>query len=187
MSFINNARRAFDSRSYEDEYYESENEYDEEYEDEYDDEQPRRSFFSMFSRKKDKYEDDYAEDESYENSKAGSGNKYSSFNYRASESYDRQKTSSAKYNPKTLEGVEITVLRPMSFDNSAEIVKEVKSGKITIFDVSSIESNDEARRIVDYICGAAEGMECKFERICPSIFCMAPKGVNINNKKSRYR
>ena len=54
-----------------------------------------------------------------------------------------------------------------------------------MFDISSIPTDEEARRVVDYIGGAAFGMECPFERLCPSIFCIAPTGVKFDVKK-RY-
>ena len=59
----------------------------------------------------------------------------------------------------------MSIISPTSFDDSTKIVKEVKSGKITVFDMSGITNIEEARRIVDYICGAAEGMDCPFSRI----------------------
>lgn len=80
----------------------------------------------------------------------------------------------------------MTILSPIGFDDSSKIVREVKENHITVFDMSGVTEIEEARRIVDYISGAAEGMECQFARICPSVFCLAPKGVELNNKRPRY-
>jgi FtsZ-interacting cell division protein YlmF len=82
-------------------------------------------------------------------------------------------------------GVEVIVHYPTSLDDATRIIREVKGNKITMFDISSIPTDEEARRVVDYIGGAAFGMECPFERLCPSIFCIAPTGVKFDIKK-RY-
>ena len=186
MSFLDNARRALSGKT---DDYEDDREYDEEYED-YEEEKPRRSLFSFLSRDKSEEYEDYAEEEEAadrRNSMRGGGSSYSSGRTvqtpPVKERYSSK--SSVRYEP-NLSGVEVTVLYPASFDDSAKLVKEVKEGKITLFDVSGIETTEEARRIVDYICGAAEGMECPFSRLCPSIFCIAPKGVTLTNRKSRY-
>ena len=200
MSFISNARRAFGSKS--DTEYED-YDYNEEDYDYAEDEKPKkRGFFSLFTRKdRDEYEDVYddeAESYSERRSYSGSrdydrGSRYSSSysgdrQQRSSYSNDRQRTSqsSIRYESSHAD-MEVKVLYPKSFDDSADIVKEVKARKITIFDVSEISSNEEARRVVDYICGAAEGMECPFSRLCPSIFCIAPKGVRLTNTKEKFR
>lgn len=179
MSFLDNARRAFGSKS--DDYYD-EDRYDEEY-DEYEEEEPKKSFFSFLGGR-DKTEDEY--DEEYEEPAPRS---YQSSYSKTSSFTDKYKTSFTQKPAPTrsnLSGVEVTVHYPASLDDATRIIREVKSNKITIFDISAITSDDEARRVVDYIGGAAFGMECPFERLCPSIFCIAPVGVKIDAKKNRY-
>lgn len=191
MSFLGNAKRAFTGRDYDDD-----REYDEEYEDyedEYEDEKPRRGILSLFSRKRDDdYEDEYEEEEqpavrrspSYSSSYRDSGSaSYSgtSSSYRSSS----QRQLKSSFQPKS-SGTELSILSPTTFDDSSKIVREVKENHITIFDMSGVAAVEEARRIVDYISGAAEGMDCQFARICPSVFCLAPKGVVLNNKRPRY-
>lgn len=179
MSFLDNARRAFGTKS--EDYYD-EDRYDEEY-DEYEEEEPKKSFFSFLGGR-DKGEEEYEEE--YEEPAPRT---YQSSYSKTSSSSDRYKTSfTQKSTPvrSTLSGVEVTVHYPASLDDATRIIREVKSNKITIFDISAITSDDEARRVVDYIGGAAFGMECPFERLCPSIFCIAPVGVKIDAKKNRY-
>lgn len=167
MSLFDSAKRLFGSADYEDEY-------DEYYDDdeEYEEENQKRKFFSFLSKDKD---DDYEEEEETKQPMRSS--------YRDKESIRKKVESSL---PKNLYGVEMSIITPTSFDDSSRIVKEVKSGKITVFDMSGINNIEEARRIVDYICGAAEGMDCPFSRICPSVFCIAPDGVIINGKRTGY-
>lgn len=185
MSFLDNARRAFGSRP--DDYYEDDR-YDEEYED-YEDEEPKKSFFSFLSKRD---EEDY-EEESYEKEPEEPRSRYSSYSSSRTAT-PRERYSSFTQKPAStpapaksnLSGVEVTVHYPASLDDATRIIREVKGNKITIFDISAITSDEEARRVVDYIGGAAFGMECPFERLCPSIFCIAPVGVKIDSKKNRY-
>lgn len=187
MSFLDNARRAFGSKP--DDYYEDDRYEDEDYED-YEEEEPKKSLFSFLSKRND--EEDYEEEDSYEKEPVQS-RRYSSYSSsRTTEPRERyssftQKPASTTAPTRTnLSGVEVTVHYPASLDDATRIIREVKSNKITIFDISAITSDDEARRVVDYIGGAAFGMECPFERLCPSIFCIAPVGVKIDAKKNRY-
>ncbi len=179
MSFIDTAKRVFIGRDYEDDY----DDYDD-YEDEYE-EEPRKRLFS-FLKKDD--EDDYEEPQQR------APERRSVTPSRPRQSFSAQRTVPSAYDTRKttppivrdLTGVEVTLITPTSFDDSIKIVREVKEGRIVIFDVSEIQENNEARRIVDYICGAAEGIDCPFSRICPSIFCIAPKGVVMSGKKQRY-
>lgn len=185
MSFLDSARRALSNKS--DDYYDDA-EYDyeqEEYEDEYEDyeeEEPKRSFFSFLNRKSN---NDYEEYEDYEPSTRSFD---TGFSKSANDRYSKEfvKPSSTTPQRTSLAGVEVTVHYPESLDDATKIIREVKVNKITIFDISTIASDDEARRVVDYIGGAAEGMECPFKRLCPSIFCIAPKGVTLDVRKQRY-
>lgn len=200
MSFLSNARRALGGKPTDDEYDNYDN-YDDEYEDgdgyaddEYEDERPQKSFFSFLSKRSahdnhdDRSEDDYDRNERYRDTRSSS---YSGRSSSYSKSYSSYSSDRGRYSSgsgsQTAGGIEVTVLYPENFDKCNQIVQDVKAGKITIFDVSGIETVDEARRIVDYICGAAEGMECPFSRLCPSIFCIAPKGVTVTNPKQKFR
>lgn len=189
MSFLDNAKKALSAKS-SDEY---EDERDYEYEDEYEEKKPRKSIFSFLTGKADdEYEDEYEEEDvpaetassraSYYSSSRSSSDRYSSNRYASSAS---AKTP-IRYNPTASSNTEVVLITLTNFDDSEKIVREVKSGKITIFDVSEIDSTEDARRIVDYISGAAAGMECPFSRLCHGIFCITPKGVTITTKKSRY-
>ncbi len=177
MSFFENAKRAFSSRY--DEFEVDDRDY-EDYEEEYEEEEPKRPLFSFLNRKADDEEEAYEE---------------------APRSYERTNPAKEKYqspfqkftapSPATpirtnLAGTVIAVHYPESFNDASKIIREVKANKITVIDISTITSDEEARRIVDYIGGASEGMDCSFKRLCPSIFCFAPKGVEIELNKTRY-
>lgn len=177
MSFLDNAKRAFSSKY--DEFYDDDRDF-EEYEDEYEEEEPRRPLFSFLNRKTE--EDDYAEEP------VSSVRSTPTLKERYQSEF-RKTTNSSAPAPAirtNLTGVTIAVHYPESFNDASKIIREVKASKITIIDISTITSDDEARRIIDYIGGASEGMDCEFKRLCPSIFCFAPKGVNMELNKQRY-
>ncbi len=186
MSLLENTRRAFSSREdfdneeYENEYME--NEYMEEKK-----ENPIKKFFSdLFGfEKEDEDMDIYDEKESRsEYKETPKSSRPASRFTRSGESY----SSSSSYSENRIgASVEVITMYPQGVDDASKIIKEVKLNKIVIFDVNDqIESSEEARRIVDFVGGAAEGLECPFSRLCASIFCIAPKGVKFTNTKTRY-
>ncbi len=178
MSFLDNAKRALGIKT--DDYYDDDR-YDEEEYDEYE-EEPKKSFFSFLKR--DEYEEEY--EDSYEE-EAPRRSYSSAYASRRTETRDRFASEPKVSAPtrSSMAGVEVTVHYPTSLDDATRIIREVKVNKITLFDISAISSEAEARRVVDYIGGAAFGMECPFERLCPTIFCIAPTGVKFDVKK-RY-
>lgn len=184
MSFLRDTRRAFSSRDYREDYYESDRDYDEEdSEEEYEEEKTTRGFFSRLFGKKDDFEEEIEEEEERSYS---SRNRRQQTSERAS-SYRSHASSTVNYAPKTAENIEIVALSHFNFPNAAEIVKEVKKGKVILFDISTLETAEDARRVVDYIGGAAEGMDCNFEKLFPSVFGISPKNITITAKKSRLR
>ncbi len=177
MSFFDNARRAFSNRI--DEFYDDDREDYEDYENEYE-ETPRKPLFSFFKRDEDEYEEERPVRRT-----PVSHERYTT-SYETHESYDSYRAPRPKLpNPQDvkLDGAEIAVYYPDGLRDSAQIIRAVKANRITVFDISTITSDEEARRIVDYIGGAAEGMDCEFKRLCPSVFCIAPKGVRFDIKK----
>lgn len=91
--------------------------------------------------------------------------------------------------------VEMVVFYPQTIDESDRIVEAVQSGKLAIFIFEFGEdaknggafSDGTARRIVDYVGGAAKGMNCGFGRLSNGIFCIAPKNVKIPQDRGRRR
>ena len=183
MSFLGDTRRAFSSRDYSEEYYDSERDYDEDDQD-YEEEKPIKGFFAKLFGRNDDYEEETEEEK--EEERGYSSRRRTQTKERTS-SYSRNTSSTVNYAPMSAENVEIVALSHFNFPNAAEIVKEVKKGKVILFDISTLESTEDARRVVDYIGGAAEGMDCNFEKLFPSVFGISPKNITITAKKSRLR
>lgn len=176
MSIFENTKQAF-TGSYDD--IDSFDEYTEKKEN------PVKRFFAdLFGFER---EDDYMEDDERRTNSEYSDNTRSergaSRFTRAERSYSGPTYSDSGIGA----NVEIITMYPQGVDDASKIIREVKLDKIVIFDVNDqIESSEEARRIVDFVGGAAEGLECPFSRLCASIFCIAPKGVKFTNTKTRY-
>lgn len=179
MSIFENTRRAFgfdedfENTEHMDEYAEEKKE------------NPIKRFFSDlfgFEREDDFMDNEEREDNTEYREPPKTGRTSTRF-MRSGNEY-----SSPSYSETGIGGnVEIITMYPQGVDDASKIIREVKLGKIVIFDVNDqIESSEEARRIVDFVGGAAEGLECPFSRLCASIFCIAPKGVKFTNTKTRY-
>lgn len=174
MSIFENTRQAFSS---DDDFRDTE--YMDEYAEEKKENPIKRFFSDLFGFER---EDDFMDTEEREDTEEYREPPKSG---RASARFTR---SSDEYSESRMGGnIEIITMYPQGVDDASKIIREVKLGKIVIFDVNDqIESSEEARRIVDFVGGAAEGLECPFSRLCASIFCIAPKGVKFTNTKTRY-
>ena len=69
-------------------------------------------------------------------------------------------------------------MRPSDINDSTNVANEIKEGRLVIFDVGQID-NEEARRIVDFMSGAAYGVNGKVRRVSEGIFVAAPKNIDI--------
>ncbi len=205
-NFFANAKRAFvGSDDYDERDLTDEEEYDEDSEEEYEEKKriSAKDFFSFLSGRpaneydEEEEEDDEPEDDirrrfSYDRPReratareAASKERTATRDYSSSRQTAASGSSHIRYNPASAD-TEIVVVSLTNFDDTEKIVREVKGDKIIIFDVSEIKSTEDARRVVDYISGAAAGMECPFSKLFNGIFCIAPKGVKLTTKRSKY-
>ncbi|MGN0182525.1 MAG: cell division protein SepF [Candidatus Ornithomonoglobus sp.] len=210
MSLFSDTKAAFSSsnRDYEEDYdreYEdrysrrdsrSYSRYDEPEEQEdyyYDDEEDRgwHPLRNFFERKRQKREERLAEEE------AAAEAEEEERRARSTRRTDSASRSSIRYDsaqPVDID-VELVVFYPQTIDDSDRIVEAVQSGKLVMFIFEAGEgarnaeaaSDGTARRIVDYVGGAAKGMNCGFGRLSNGIFCIAPKNVKIPQDRGRRR
>lgn len=82
----------------------------------------------------------------------------------------------------------IRIMKPAEFDDSADVANEIKSGRLVIFDVTNL-GDDEARRVVDFVSGAAYGVNGNVRRVSGGIFVAAPRTIDItgDNLKEHTR
>ena len=82
----------------------------------------------------------------------------------------------------------IRIMKPSEFDDSTGIADEIKGGRLVIFDVTNL-GNDDARRVVDFVSGAAYGVSGNVRRVSGGIFVAAPRNIDItgDNLKEHTR
>lgn len=73
----------------------------------------------------------------------------------------------------------VRIIKPKSFDESTKIADEIKGNRLVIFDVTELNT-DEARRIVDFIVGAAYALNGNVRRVSGGIFVAAPNHIDIS-------
>ena len=123
--------------------------------------------FLGFESEDDYYDDDYYDEEETENEESA-----------------RVKRSSQQSAPKKVVPINptsssrIKIMRPSDINDSTNVANEIKEGRLVIFDVGQID-NEEARRIVDFMSGAAYGVNGKVRRVSEGIFVAAPKNIDI--------
>lgn len=82
----------------------------------------------------------------------------------------------------------IRIMKPSEFDDSTGIADEIKGGRLVIFDVGNLDTS-EARRVVDFVSGAAYGVNGNVRRVSGGIFVAAPRNIDItgDNLKEHTR
>jgi cell division inhibitor SepF len=82
----------------------------------------------------------------------------------------------------------IRIMKPSEFDDSTGIADEIKGGRLVIFDVGNLDAT-EARRVVDFVSGAAYGVNGNVRRVSGGIFVAAPRNIDItgDNLKEHTR
>ncbi|MCD8179936.1 MAG: cell division protein SepF [Firmicutes bacterium] len=82
----------------------------------------------------------------------------------------------------------IRIMKPAEFDDSTGIADEIKGGRLVIFDVGNLDAGD-ARRVVDFVSGAAYGVNGNVRRVSGGIFVAAPRNIDItgDNLKEHTR
>lgn len=75
----------------------------------------------------------------------------------------------------------VRIMKPTEFSDSRTISDEIKSGRLVIFNVSELDPT-EARRVVDFVSGAAYGINGNMKRVSGGIFVAAPRNIDITGE-----
>lgn len=74
----------------------------------------------------------------------------------------------------------IVVIEPRSFDDSMEIVKNLKSRNTVIVNLQYLD-NESSQRVIDFVSGAAVAMDGSYERVGSGVFIFAPINCNLKS------
>lgn len=127
-------------------------------EDEFEEEKPPRR--TMFSRDKD---DDEDEDETPKPRFMGSS----------------RSSSNNKVVPMRNRGMEVTMVRPTSMEDSKEICDYLLSGKAVLLNMEGIHT-EIAQRIIDFTSGSTYSMRGNLKKISNYIFIVTPESVELS-------
>lgn len=101
--------------------------------------------------------------------------------YRASRSsrYDRASTSKVVPIKTNRSGLEVTVTKPSSFDDSQDICDLLLNGKAVVANLEGFDSV-EAQRIMDFISGCVYAMNGNLHQISKYIFIFSPDNIDLS-------
>ena len=77
--------------------------------------------------------------------------------------------------------VKVIISQPSTFEQSEEICEHLKEKKSVIMNLEYV-NKDVARRIIDFVGGAAYALDGNMQKISNSIFLVAPFNYEITNE-----
>ncbi|MDO5037978.1 MAG: cell division protein SepF [Tissierellia bacterium] len=80
----------------------------------------------------------------------------------------------------------ITVHEPLSYDDSPQIVDDLKADKAVVLNFEQLEM-DVKREIFDFVNGALYAMEGKIQKVNKDIFILAPRAIAIEGLKEELQ
>ncbi|NQY79691.1 MAG: cell division protein SepF [Candidatus Caenarcaniphilales bacterium] len=74
----------------------------------------------------------------------------------------------------------IIVIEPKNFEESLEIVKNLKQRSTVIVNLQYLD-NEASQRVIDFVSGAAVAMDGSYERVGSGVFIFAPINCNVTS------
>ncbi|HZJ56892.1 MAG TPA: cell division protein SepF [Clostridia bacterium] len=74
--------------------------------------------------------------------------------------------------------VKVVVYQPLSFDDTQNIIDNLKSRKPIVVNLDSLEA-DLAQRVLDFMSGAVYSLDGTIQKVSRGIFVLAPSNVDI--------
>jgi cell division inhibitor SepF len=73
----------------------------------------------------------------------------------------------------------LVIAKPREFSEAQQIVEHIKNKKSVLVNLESTETV-EAKRIIDFICGATFAVDGNMQKVSQQIFVFAPANVELN-------
>lgn len=77
--------------------------------------------------------------------------------------------------------MKLVIHEPKKFEDSPKIVDDLKSRKITIINLETLDG-ELKKQIFDFLSGAVYTLEGNIQKVAKDIFILAPNNVEINGK-----
>lgn len=100
------------------------------------------------------------------------------------------RTTRAKKNDSVLKlntsGLIITVHEPLSYDESPNIVDDLRANKAVVLNFEQLDL-DVKRQIFDFVSGALYALDGKIQKVNKDIFVLAPENVEIDGVREELK
>ena len=83
-------------------------------------------------------------------------------------------------------GYEVMVIEPRSFEESLEIVNNLRQRKSVVLNLYLLD-NEQSQRIVDFLAGATHALDGNQQRIGDGVFIFTPSNIAIQSETERSR
>lgn len=150
------------------------------------------SFFNNFMKsmrleQEDDYDldDDYGFDDGYEDEEPQRPGLFKRTAAVAENDYEEEPKPRLFGKPKTTQnqqrksGMEVTMIKPSSMDDSRDICDYLLNGKAVVLNMEGLHS-EIAQRIIDFTCGAAYAIDGNLQKISNYIFIATPESVELS-------
>ncbi|NLI59958.1 MAG: cell division protein SepF [Clostridiales bacterium] len=74
--------------------------------------------------------------------------------------------------------VKVVVYQPLSFDDTQNIIDNLKSRKPIVVNLDSLDA-DLAQRVLDFMSGAVYSLEGTIQKVSRGIFVLAPSNIDV--------
>lgn len=78
---------------------------------------------------------------------------------------------------------EIVTLDPQSYADAREVAANFRAGVPVIVNIGAMSEND-AKRMLDFMIGLKEGLEGHLRRVTPKVFLLSPTNVAVTDAES---
>lgn len=75
---------------------------------------------------------------------------------------------------------EIVTLDPQSYADAKEVAENFRAGVPVIVNIGAMSEND-AKRMLDFMIGLKEGLEGHLRRVTPKVFLLSPTNVAVTD------
>lgn len=97
-----------------------------------------------------------------------------------------QRSSLKVVNHPNSRGYEVMVIEPRSFEESLEIVNNLRQRKSVVLNLHLLDS-EQSQRIVDFLSGATHALDGNQQKIGEGVFIFTPNNIAIQSETERSR
>lgn len=79
----------------------------------------------------------------------------------------------------------ITTLCPKTYNDAQDVGRAIREGIPVVLNLSNVEDEKTAYRIVDFSAGVVFGLQGSIERVTPRVFILSPAQVSIDGGSNK--